>query len=438
MRSQVESCRRAPGYHREAFLPWWITWRRKEGDSVRILVITPHPARFPGGGSPARVYYLTRALAAYHTVDLIAGECWGGGNTVEQLSGISSRFAVLRPATWMPSGGIWTRRLRRWWRWAFGEAVDVRDVSRLKAHIRSQIEEWGGIAQYDLVYIHHSMTYAIVEFLEPKSPVVIDLHNVMHAYYLRNFRVASGWTKKIVALREYLKLRFFERRLFLSSPRFVCCSHHDRGIVEKINPLVRASTIENGVDCDYFSYRSGGCNQTILFLGTLSYPPNSEAVLFFVKEIWPTIFASNPGARFQVIGLEPPQHILDLNAIDGVEVVGEVPDIRPHAQEAAIHVVPLRSGSGTRLKILEALAMGRAVVSTPVGAEGLELRDGHHAILARSPSEFAEQVLRLTQDREMCTRLGRHGAEWVREHHDWKALGEKLAHELPNLVRPGG
>lgn len=397
---------------------------------MKILVVTPHPAKFPGGGSPARVFFLLRALAENHKVDLIAGECWGGQNDPLQLAPLCSRFAVVRPQEFVPEGSTWRRRLNRWYRWWFGPPTDVRDVSRIQARVLAQLEEWGGTEQYDRIYLHHSMSFELLRSVNSKGKIFVDLHNIMHEYYWRNFRSSNGWREKLNALREYCKQKSFEGNLFRKNVLFVVCSDADRTRILRLEAKARVVTVPNGVDTTYFDSAPGGSERQILFLGTLSYLPNAEAVRFFVSRIWPALYFQDPTLRFRVVGMDPPADLLDMNSLSGVEVLGAVPDVRPYTLESAIHVVPLLSGSGTRLKILEALAQGRAVVSTSIGAEGLDLVDNEHLYIADTVDAFIAKTLRLTRDSEKRELLGTKGRARVREKYGWEKIGEGLRAEI--------
>lgn len=393
---------------------------------MRILVVSPHPPRFPGGGSSGRLYFLIRELSKYHTVDLIAGECWDGEVDRAVLAGLCERVAAVKPLVAVVSGPSWLRRLKRWWRWWFGVASDIRDVMRISAAVEMTIRDWANSAPPDLVYVHHSMSHPLVQGLLPGVPVIVDLHNIMFHYYQRSIDLAPSIRAKLQAWREFFKMKRFESKLFLSGAAFAVCSEQDEQIVRSINPEALVRVVPNGVDTEHFQGPHGGSQQDLLFLGTLSYLPNSDAVEYFVKSILPLVRQRQPQARLRIVGAAPPKQVIDLhNGVD-VFLIGQVPDVRPHALASAIHLVPLRLGSGTRLKILEALAMGRAVVSTSIGAEGLDLIDGTHVLLADDPNDFAGKIVDLMENNELRLRLASEGQRLAQERYDWIFSGEKL------------
>lgn len=393
---------------------------------MRILVVSPHPPGFPGGGSPGRLHFLIRELAKFHTVDVIAGKCWGGEIDIDRLESYCARVAVIHPVQPKPAGSTWIRRLRRWWRWWFGFASDVRDVMRMADQTKITALEWAQSHPPDLIYVHHSMAAPLVQGLLPQVPRIVDLHNIMHLYYLRSIRIAPSVREKLTAFREFIKMKLTENSLFLSGAAFSVCSSQEREIIRGVNPRALMRVVPNGVDCEHFFAEPSGAAQDLLFLGTLSYLPNNDAVIYFISSILPIIQRFQPTARLNIVGTDPPPQLLALHNEKDICLIGQVPDVRPYSLASAIHVVPLRLGSGTRLKILEALAMGRAVVSTSIGAEGLDLVDGQHILIADTPEEFASKTLKLMEDDELRRRLAIQGQRQVRELYDWRVAGESL------------
>ncbi|MDD9973949.1 MAG: glycosyltransferase family 4 protein, partial [Candidatus Poribacteria bacterium] len=163
--------------------------------------------------------------------------------------------------------------------------------------------------------------------------------------------------------------------------------------------------------------------------------PNEDAVSFFADEVLPQIHAEVPEVKFSIVGGNPSAHVKKLAEKEGIVVTGRVPEIKPYFAETTVFVVPLRIGSGTRLKILEALAMGKAIVSTSVGAEGLDLKDGEEIFIADEPKVFAEAVTRLLKDPSLRRRIGKNGRARVERDYDWRSISEKL-HQLYTRILP--
>jgi glycosyltransferase involved in cell wall biosynthesis len=184
------------------------------------------------------------------------------------------------------------------------------------------------------------------------------------------------------------------------------------------------------VDTDYFR-PSGAVAQEpsdLVFTGSMDWMPNEDGILWFVDEILPRIHERRPEATLTVVGRNPPPRIAALAGRDPrLRVTGTVPDVRPYLERASVFVVPLRVGGGTRLKVYEALAMERALVSTTIGAEGLPVTDGRHLLLADEPAAFARAVLGLLDDPARCRVLGADGAAFVRQHFGWDRVADEFA-----------
>jgi glycosyltransferase involved in cell wall biosynthesis len=172
----------------------------------------------------------------------------------------------------------------------------------------------------------------------------------------------------------------------------------------------------------------------MVFTGSLHYAPNTEAMLYFTSEIWPKVRRLIPEATLSMVGGHPPVNIRRLAHLPNVTVTGYVPDIRPYIAGAQIVIVPLRIGGGTRLKIVEALAMGKAVVTTSLGCEGLEVQNNRHLLIADDPNEFADRVIDLLRSPQRCRELGTEGRRLVEEMYDWQAIGARLESALRDLV----
>jgi glycosyltransferase involved in cell wall biosynthesis len=201
----------------------------------------------------------------------------------------------------------------------------------------------------------------------------------------------------------------------------------------------RVSIVENGVDTGFFIPSHGlGDGEKLLFIGALDWFANQDAVEYLLREILPLVLRHSPGVKLQVVGRKLPEALRKRWAcFAGVELVGEVPDVRPYLASAAVVVVPLRIGGGSRIKILEALAMKKAVVSTPVGAEGLAVSDGVHLLVADSPASFAECTIRLLASPGKRTALGECGRKLVEERYSWDQIALHLESAWWRTCNPG-
>lgn len=189
----------------------------------------------------------------------------------------------------------------------------------------------------------------------------------------------------------------------------------------------RLRVLPNGVDADYYAPSGDGSKRhDVLYVGNFQNLPNVDALEHFVADVWPLIRLRCPGARLTVVGANPSERVLRFDGADGITVLGEVADLRPVYHQHRVMVAPIRAGSGTRLKILEACAAGLPVVTTTLGAEGIEYQDGLHMLTADGAAPFADAVERVLTDDELCRRLSQAGIELVREHYDWRLVADRL------------
>ena len=173
---------------------------------------------------------------------------------------------------------------------------------------------------------------------------------------------------------------------------------------------------------------------TLLYTGSMDWFPNEDAVIYCVDEILPIIRSKRPNIKFLIVGQHPTANVRKLSELPNIEVTGRVEDVKPYIARSAVYVVPLRIGGGTRLKILEALAMEKAVVSTSVGAEGLGLINNKEIIIEDNPRQFAAKVVELLENPDRCRQLGKKGQSRVQRDYGWQAIGEKLRSVYASLV----
>lgn len=261
-------------------------------------------------------------------------------------------------------------------------------------------------------------------------PWVLDEHNAEYLLQRRALEIArregKQWVAALYSGLQAARLARFEARACSAADEVVAVSAGDRDALWRIAPEARITVVPNGVDTRYYAPLAGSPRPqppTLVFTGRMDFRPNVDAVLWFCHQIWPRIRSQVPEARFCIVGRDPAPAVCSLAAIPGVQVVGAVADDRPWIGGADLYVLPMRFGGGVRFKLLQALAMARATVSTPLGAEGVEgLVDGEHIALAETAEEFAARALRLLPDAEARERMGRAGRALVASRYDWQVL----------------
>jgi len=277
--------------------------------------------------------------------------------------------------------------------------------------------------------------YAVfVEKIENIKKLVVA-HNVETRIWQRYFENEKQALKRWYIGKQVAKLERFERAVFKYIDGVTAVSDIDADQIHSYNHQVPVEVVDNGVDLEFFDASSGlGGSNKLVFVGTMDWRPNQDCVQYFIEDILPLIHKERPEIEAVFVGRNPPTHIKALDAKRGVTVTGSVDDVRPYIKEGDVYIVPLRIGGGTRLKILDALAMRKAVVSTTVGAEGLDLTDGVNILIADTPDRFAAKILRLLDDPKLAITLGESGRKLVEEKYGWDGLVQKLEKFIIRLV----
>ncbi len=281
---------------------------------------------------------------------------------------------------------------------------------------------------YDIIQVEgiHTAFYGLEIKKEWDIPVVMRAHNI-HSMNLHRFipRLKNPLLKLYLSI-EANKVKKYEITASQKYDRVLTVSEVDKQLLHSWNEKIRCDVVEAGVDVEKYSleYNDEEKN-TILWMGALQWKPNQDSLLWFIQDILPGIIRKKPEVKVSVVGSNPPKKISRLRH-PNVEIVGTVDDVKPYLKRTEVCVVPLRIGSGIRLKILEMLSMGKAVVSTSVGCEGLPVIHGEHLLIADEPDKFADAVLKLLNSRDMRRELGDNGHELVKDQYSWSRISEKL------------
>ena len=256
--------------------------------------------------------------------------------------------------------------------------------------------------------------------------VVLDEHNIEYELLYRMFRTEKSLTRRLYNGMEYLKFRHEEQQSWKQAGGCILTSEREEKILKAHLPNKPTITAPNGVDIDYFSPTTVPTKPNeIVFSGLMNYRPNIDGAQYLVREILPLLLAQHPDIHLTLVGMGAGDEIYEL-ADPHVTVTGEVPDVRPYITQAAVVLVPLRMGSGTRLKVLEGLSMEKGIVSTSLGCEGIAVADGKHLLIADTPEAFAGAVTRLMRDPDLSSSLGKQGRTLVKEHYSWIPIIQEM------------
>lgn len=293
--------------------------------------------------------------------------------------------------------------------------------------------------RYDAVICDFLFSAPIVPWDYP-VPKILFTHNVETQIWKRHFEIARNPIWKAVAWREYRTMERAERKYLERADHVLTVSEYDKHLFARFLPNERITVIPTGVDVDYFHPSTRFVQENrLVFTGSMDWMPNEDAIFYFVEKVFPRIREVVPSATLWVVGRRPSERLIALATPEsGVHVTGTVEDIRPGVWKAAVYVVPLRVGGGTRIKIFEAMAMGKAIVSTPVGAEGLPVEHGKNILLEESAEGFAGQVVRLLRDAEERDKLGRAARGLVEENFSWVAVAHSFDDVFEKVVTMRG
>jgi glycosyltransferase involved in cell wall biosynthesis len=266
-------------------------------------------------------------------------------------------------------------------------------------------------------------------------PVLVDFHNVDYLILERYLRFERNPLKRMYAWLESRKLLAWERKACRTASAALACSHHDRALLQALGPNLPMFVVPNVVDVNEYAPDGKEDARKVLFQGGLDWYPNRDAVEFFVAHIFAQIRSQVPEVKFVVAGRNPPEDFRQrLSRVPGVEFTGTVPDMRAEITSAAVCVVPLRMGSGTRLKILESAAMAKPIVSTNLGTEGLEFLNGEEILLEDDPSAFAVAVVKLLKAPADRKHLGQAARKRVEQDYGAHALRASLRSAMSVLA----
>ena len=284
---------------------------------------------------------------------------------------------------------------------------------------------------YDVVQLEfcHMGTYRVGARREDAPAICLDEHNVEYEVLERTATTATTALRRAYNAVDWRKVRSEELRAWALADGCALCSARDEATLLAHAPATRTAVVPNGVDLDFFRPDpDAGPREpaTLLFFGAIDYYPNTDGILYFLREVMPRLRSQLPSARVCIVGRKPPAAVLAYRS-PSVTIAGEVDDLRPWIERATAIVVPLRIGGGTRLKILEAMAMGKAVVSTSLGAEGIAVTNEKDILIADAAADFASRICSLAAEPEKALAIGAAARRLVIARYGWRSSVERLS-----------
>ena len=392
---------------------------------MKILFVAPYLPSPPRFGGQRRMDGLMRGLAANHEVSILSF------NTSDEHTqdSLDATRKFCRNVTALSD--LDPRTLREKRRLQMRSLLSVRSFEYLQAKRRAdfqrQIDEHLASEEYDIVQVEFANIANYRYTRRGKRPLlVLDEHNIEYDLQRRTAGSADGLSRRVYSSLNWRKLGHEEKAAWRRFDGVVLTSERDAELLSSVSPRTRSAVVPNGVDVAQFQPSTTTPEpDRLLFFGANNYFPNHDALLYFIDEILPKIVEQRPNVKLSIVGPGAQPAVLARQGRH-VEIAGFVDDVMPHLDRASVVVVPLRIGGGTRLKIVEAMAKAKAIVSTRIGAEGIDVTHEQDVLLADSPTDFATQVVRLLNDRELGQRLGQQARLLAESRYAWTAVVKQL------------
>jgi polysaccharide biosynthesis protein PslH len=399
---------------------------------MKVLWISPKIPYPPESGDKLRQFNLIRQLSSGVEISLVAftltQEEEAQAEYMKQYCGKVRTFFSPNPS--------YVRRIRSILTTSNPYYVSRYQDAAVSAYIRDELETF----RPNVVQIEHTYMAEYLRKIPPElqRPSVLTKHNIDADLSFQNYRFADSLVKKVFWWLEWKKMSHYEPFVDNLFSAVVVMSEVDKAeILRRTKPPSVVHVVENGVDTLKLQPLTPVYDPVMLFIGALDYLPNQDAADYLCREIFPLVKKCFQNARVLLVGRKPSLAIQGL-ASEAVEVWGDVPEVEPFYRRASIAVVPLRAGSGSRLKILEAMALGRPVVSTTKGAEGLEIAAGKDFLAADDPATFAESIKMLLTEAGLYQSISQHARKTVEERYDWLGAARKMSRIYDRVFASGG
>lgn len=399
----------------------------------KILILTPQFPYPPHQGTTLRNFNLIAGLAQRHEVHLLSfGDPAGRTDTPVQTACRSVQ--VVSPPQRSTGQRLKALLLSR-----LPDMALRLPSTRFRAALDATLErELPDVVEVEGIELAQYLFQVAEGRGDQKRPLIVfDDHNAEYVLQQRAFetdiRQPRRWIGAAYSFVQWQRLQRYERLACRTADRVVAVSETDAEVLRVLVPGLEPTVVPNGVDMDFYTApvppleaQEAPGAWDLVFTAKMDFRPNVDAVLWFTQEVLPWIRRESPETRFWVVGKDPHPRLAALADDPAIVLTGWVDDVRPYIASAAVYVIPLRIGGGTRLKVLEAMSMSKAIVSTAVGCEGFDLVPDQELLIADTPAEFAAAVLALMRDPERRERIGRAARRFAGSRYDWRMIVPRL------------
>jgi sugar transferase (PEP-CTERM/EpsH1 system associated) len=394
--------------------------------SMKILWVKAGGLVPPDTGGKIRSYHILRELARQHPVTFFSFYAAHQDDLHPQLKSLFDRVHCLPLQLPEARGG---REL-----FDYAKSLPAREPYGISKYclpqVRQKLRAVVAEGNFDVIICDFLAAAGAIPWDLP-CPKVLFTHNVEAMIWQRHFEVAGNPAWKAISWLEWRKMLAAERRYLRLADHVLAVSENDRGNFAQFLDPSRITVIPTGVDTEFFQPTpEEEAPNSLVFTGSMDWLPNEDGIIFFAEQVLPLIREQFPAVPVTVVGRKPSRKLREVAERTQLQLTGWVDDIRPFLARGSVCIVPLRIGGGTRLKIFEAMAMAKAVVSTTVGAEGLPIAHGENIVIADAPQDFANSVARLFQNADLRKRLGFAARKLVEENYSWQKVAITFAETL--------
>ena len=391
---------------------------------MKVLYLIPYSPANPVFGGALRIYHLLTHLIKYHDVTV------AGFSSSEEEMELIKQFPMLAGKTHFVNYP-YSDKATRWSliKSLFTSHSNWHRITRSK-QFQHKLDRLLAAESFDII----QSEFPVMAMFHYKSQAIkiIDSHNVEYDNFKRMAKVKNPFKKLFYHLESY-KFYKEETAVCRQQDALFVTSERDISIFNQTVPDVPKYLIPNGVDTNYFKpFNKPPIPHSMVFVGMMKYVPNYDGISWFLDEIFPKILEKIPDATITIVGKNPPKSISN-RAGKNILITGFVEDTRPYIEKASVYVVPLRMGGGTRLKIMESLAVKKPIVSTSIGCEGIDVVDGESIRIADNPGEFADRVIELFMNPEQVADITEKGYELVKNLYRWESIGQQMDAAYKNL-----